>query len=76
MTDEHKRKISKSNKGKHSDKIWITNGEINKKIFPQELLEYASLGFYKGRYISTPPWNKGLTKDDPRVQKYLENRKK
>ena len=76
MTDEHRRKISESNKGKHSDKIWVTNGEKTYKIYPNQLDKYISEGYRRGRTLSMIPWNKGLTKEDPRVSAYINSRKK
>lgn len=76
MTEDHKRKISESNKGKHSLKIWVTNGDKSVKILPDELQKYQKEGYQRGRTVTKPPWNKGLTKDDPRVASYINNRKK
>lgn len=76
LSEEHKKKISDSNKGKHSLKIWVTDGTNSLKILPEEFEEYAQKGYGRGRTVTKPPWNKGLTKDDPRVMSYINNRKK
>lgn len=80
MTDEHKRKISESSKGKprNNGKIWITDGKNLTRICPEQLQEYTLKGFVRGKKVNGKqqiPWNKGLTKEDPRVQKYIDNRK-
>ena len=46
------------------------------EIEPEEFEEYAQKGYRRGRTVTKPPWNKGLTKDDPRVMSYINNRKK
>lgn len=81
MTEEHKLKISTSCKGKtkNNGKIWITNGENITRIFPEEFEKYEQQGYTKGKKLTGVkqiPWNKGLTKEDPRVKKYIDNRKK
>ena len=55
-TKEAKRKMSKSQAGKHDGirnsqygTCWITNGIENKKIKKENLEEWTSLGFYRGR---------------------------
>lgn len=45
MPDEQKKKQSQDRKGR----IWITNGEYDKIIKPEEYIYYESIGFYKGR---------------------------
>ena len=80
MTDEHKKKISESSKGKtrNNGTIWVTDGKNLTRIFPEQLQEYILRGFVRGKKIEGKqqiPWNKGLTKEDPRVQKYIDNRK-
>lgn len=80
MTDEHKRKISESSKGKprNNGKIWVTDGRNPTRICPDQLQEYTLKGFVRGKKVNGKqqiPWNKGLTKEDPRVQKYIDNRK-
>lgn len=73
MTDEHKRKISESCKGKSKNKgkIYINNGIECKSICPQDLEKYIKLGYCIGRYFKDyKPWNKGLkASNDPRVAK-------
>lgn len=81
MTEEHKKRISDSCKGitKNNGKIWITNGEQLTRIFPEELDTYTKRGFVRGKKLNKKeyvPWNKGLTKEDPRVQQYIQNRRK
>ena len=80
MTDEHKKKISESSKGKtrNNGKIWVTDGKNPTRIFPEQLQEYILRGFVRGKKVEGKqqiPWNKGLTKEDLRVQKYIDNRK-
>ena len=81
MTEQHKENISKSCKGKtkNNGKIWITNGELITRINPEELSLYEQKGYTRGKRLNNKhyvPWNKGLTREDPRVNKYIENRKK
>ena len=82
MTDEHKKKISESCKGKtkNNGTVWVTNGNIRTRVKKEELNIYLNNGFHLGKKLSNEvitPWNKGLTKDtDYRVKKYIEHRKK
>lgn len=73
MTEEHKRKISESCKGKSKNKgkIYIHNDAEVKTIMPKEFPTYEALGYVRGRYLAgSQPWNKGLkATDDPRVAK-------
>lgn len=46
---------------------FYTNGEVTIKVYPESIIPE---GFYKGKHNQKPAWNKGLTKDDPRVAKY------
>ena len=75
---EHRRKISESlKKNSKKDTMWISNGKIIKKIYKHELDTYLEQGYIPGRKLEGHvqiPWNKGLTKDDPRVAKNLNNR--
>ena len=45
----------------HPEKLLERNRKISQKL--------------KGRKLSKPPWNKGLTKDDPRIRKGVEKRR-
>ena len=47
VSEEQKQKLSEMPKGR----IHITNGEINKMIYPDELSEWETKGFYRGRTI-------------------------
>ena len=46
-----------------------TNGIIDKRIYDGDEIPE---GFHRGRHYKFTPWNKGLTKDDPRVAKNTE----
>lgn len=46
FTEEHKKKLSESNKGKNKGKKWFTNGVINKLCY-----ECPGEGFVKGRTL-------------------------
>lgn len=62
MTDEHKKKISNTNKGLNQGTIYITNGKIVKRIQPYKLNSYLEQGFHLGRKLDNQvwiPWNKG-----------------
>ena len=81
MRQEHKQKISESNKGitRNSGKIWITNGKHVTRIFPEDYHDWANKGYVLGKKLDGKcyvAWNRGLTKDDPRVKAYLESRGK
>ena len=68
-----KQNHSKVMTGKNKGKIWVTDGIKCKHILPEELENYISLGYKKGRKSINKKftaWNKGLTKDDPRVARY------
>ena len=73
MTEEHKRKISESCKGKSKNKgkICINNGVEMKLIEEKDFSKYEILGFVRGRYFNEyQPWNKGLkATEDERVAK-------
>lgn len=78
---ELRAKMGAKNKGKHpapttKGKISITNGIKNLFIYPDELSSYEEQGWYKGKTMTKPAWNKGLTKSDPRVAKYTESKNK
>ena len=65
MTEEHKLKISMSNKGKsrNNGKIWITNGYHITRIFIEEFNSWELQGYRKGKKLIDKPqtaWNKGL----------------
>ena len=80
MTEEHKQKISKANKGvsRNKGKIWITDGSKVTRINKEDFTEWEKDGFCLGKKLKHKPqvaWNKGLTKDDPRVKAYLDSRK-
>jgi hypothetical protein len=47
MTEKEKEVLSFNNKGC----IWVTNGDINNFIKPDELQDFINKGFYKGRTI-------------------------
>lgn len=47
-----------------------TNGEKDIRVYEGE---EAPQGFHKGTHYKREPWNKGLTKDDPRVQRNAQN---
>lgn len=51
-------------------KHFYTNGVKSIKLSDDEEIPE---GFYKGRTFNSNPWNRGLTKEDTRVAKYLEN---
>lgn len=59
---------------KSKDRIWINNGEINKKVKKEELNLYLDRGFIIGQLKKERiAWNKGLTKEtDERVLKNAE----
>lgn len=80
MTEEHRNKISNSNKGisRNTGKIWITNGEHVTRISPEEYSLWESKGYTRGKKLTGKTyvaWNKGLDITDPRVRTYIENRK-
>lgn len=79
MTKEHKEKISIANKGKsrNKGKIWITNGFHITRIYKDDLSQWQEKGYLQGKKLVNKPqvaWNKGLTKNDPRVKSYLNKR--
>ena len=41
-------------------RVFINNGTMNKCIFPEQIDEYITKGWKKGRISSQTPWNKGL----------------
>ena len=80
MTEEHKRKISESCKGKSKNKgkICINNGVEMKLVEKKDFPEYEKLGFVRGRYFGDyKPWNTGLkATEDERVAKTVRKPKK
>ena len=48
LSDDHKRKIGDSGRGR----IWINNGIKSKMIYPNEFSDYLKLGYVKGRLKS------------------------
>ena len=82
MTEQHKLKISMSNKGKsrNNGKIWITNGYQTTRIYPKDFEEWKLKGYDKGKKLIERPqtsWNKGLKAiDDPRVARQRRVAKK
>lgn len=80
MTEEHKRKISESCKGKSKNKgkICINNGVEMKLIEEKDFPEYESKGYVRGRYFGKyQPWNRGLKAiEDERVAKTVRKPKK
>lgn len=77
-SDSSKRKMREKKVGKHPKpttlgKLCYTNGTLNKMISEDEVQEYESIGWYRGKTYKQKPvaWNKGLTKEtDKRVEKY------
>jgi hypothetical protein len=65
FTPEHRRKLSESQKGKHLSKETIE--KLRNRIISEETRRKISEN-NKGKI----PWNKGLTKEDPRVKKYSD----
>ena len=49
---------------------YYTNGIKTIKLTADDLIPE---GYYLGRTFKSNPWNKGLTKDDPRVANNLKN---
>lgn len=45
ISEEHRLKLSKNSLGR----IWINNGSIEKLIYPEELINYTSKNYKKGR---------------------------
>ena len=80
MTEEHKRKISESCKGKSKNKgkICVNNGVEMKLIEEKDFPEFEKQGFVRGRYFKEyQPWNKGVrATDDERVAKMRRKAKK
>lgn len=80
MTEEHRRKISESCKGKSKNKgkICINNGKEVKLIKESDFSQYEKMGFVRGRYYNEyQPWNKGLkASEDSRVAKMKRVAKK
>ena len=53
FTDEHRRKLSEAHKNSQSNHIWITNGEITKRVTLDTFKSvYESQGFVQGRRIN------------------------
>lgn len=80
-SEESKMKMSDSaRKRPHqpttNGRLHYTDGNINKTIKPEEVEEYESKGWHRGRTLKNKTaWNKGLTKyTDARVAKYSESR--
>ena len=80
MTEEHRKKISESCKGKSKNKgkICINNGSNVKLIEVEDFPLYESKGYVRGRYFKDyRPWNKGLkATQDERVSKMRRKSKK
>ena len=80
LSEEHKKQISESLKTHYAEKyVWVTNGEITKKIKETELHIYEKCGYKKGRKTKTSQftaWNKGLDINDNRVKRNIEHRNK
>lgn len=80
MTEEHRKKISESCKGKSKNKgkICINNGSNVKLIEVRDFPLYESEGYVRGRYFKDyQPWNKGLkATQDERVSKMRRKSKK
>ena len=60
--------------------LWVTDGSNLKKIDPDELNYYLSIGYRRGKKLdgkSIQAWNKGLTVDnDKRVKTYVAKKPK
>lgn len=56
--------------------IYMTKDNKDIRIDPKEVDYYLSLGYTRGQSVlkGRTPWNKGLTKDDPRVMDNAEKR--
>ena len=79
FSEEHKRKISSSIKNYYTNtepRMWVNNGSISRRIPESEFAQFSEQGYIKGqlRNPNCVPWNKGLTMNDPRVRKNIENR--
>lgn len=48
-SDETKKYIGSFNKERFADRIWVNNGNVNKRVLRTELSEYKKLGFFEGR---------------------------
>lgn len=76
-SDDVRKKQSESalNYHKKNKFIWINKDNKDKRIEPMVLQKYLADGWkagrVKGRQVA---WNKGLSMDDPRVLKNIENR--
>ena len=60
-------------------RIWVTNGNEVHRILESELDTYINKGFVRGKKkdgVEIKAWNKGLTKADPRVKAYTDNKPK
>ena len=88
-SEETKRKIANSNKGKkrtaeqnlanslrNKNKVWVTNGLEQKTVPKEKLQECLDSGWVRGRLKNkVPGWNKGHTKEtDERVASYAQKR--
>lgn len=79
LTQNHKSKISESIRkfNENSEKrVWVNNGQIEKHIFESQIADFENQGFVKGRKKdpNKVAWNKGLTKEDPRIRQNIEKR--
>ena len=79
LSPESKKKHSDANKKfylNEENRIWINNGQSNKRIAESEWVNYQADGWVKGMLKAKKPvWNKGLTKEtDERVKQISDNR--
>lgn len=78
-SSEKTKKLQSESMKKHYadvDYIYMTKDSKDIRIDPKEVDYYLSLGYTRGQSVlkGRTPWNKGLTKDDPRVMDNAEKR--
>ena len=49
LSDETRRRIGEANRLANTGKIWVSNGSASSQIRPEELNDYISRGYHKGR---------------------------
>lgn len=66
-SDEHRKKLSMVAKGR----VYVTNGVVTKRVYPEEAEELIKQGFRYGRIFNSNSWNKGMTAENSKKLKEL-----